>query len=275
MKFGLTVPYGDVRPFHRFAAEAEAAGWDGIFAGGAIWYVDPIVLLTSAAMVTRRIRLGTLILPAPLLKPWKIAGEYAALDNLSEGRVTLGLGAGAVWMGWQCFPDESTDKIARAEMLDETIDILTGLFAGKQFDYDGKHFHLKLTRMEGEHFPPRPVQKPRIPLWCVGVWPRKKSMLRALRCDGLIPQHINAQGQFDEMRPADLREMKEFIAANRPSADPFDIIVEGKAAEMSQGEVQEKVGSWTEAGATWWMEGLWGLTPEQALERIRSGPPPK
>jgi hypothetical protein len=42
---------------------------------------------------------------------------------------------------------------------------------------------------------------------------------------------------------------------------------------MSKGEAQEKLGTWGESGATWWMEGLWGLNHDQALERIRSGPP--
>jgi hypothetical protein len=273
MKFGVEIPFGDVRGCHRLAVEAEAAGWDGIFVSDAIWCVDPIVLLTSAAMVTQRIRLGTMILPAPLLKPWKIASEYAALDNLSEGRVTLGLGAGAVWMGWQSFPDEKTGKKERGEMLSETIELLTHLFGGKQFDYDGKHFHLKLTLLEEMHYPPRPVQQPRIPLWCVGVWPRMKSMRRVLMCDGLIPQRINAQGEFEEVRPADLRAMKMYVEENRTLTTPFDIVVGGKTAEMSAAEVQEKLGTWSEAGATWWTEGLWGLNLEQALERVRSGPP--
>ena len=128
-----------------------------------------MVALSAGAMVTSRIRLGTMVIPAPLRKPWKVASESAALDNLSDGRAILGLGAGAVWMGWQGFPDEVTDTRARAELLDESIDILTLLFRRKQFDYDGKYYHIKLTLVDEMYYPPAPVQQPRIPLWCVGV----------------------------------------------------------------------------------------------------------
>ena len=153
MKFGLVLPYAPARHDAELARLAEAAGWDGVFLGDAIWCVDPMIVLTAAAMVTTRIRLGTLVIPMPLRIPWKLASESAALDNLSDGRLILGLGTGAVWMGWQCFPDEVTDTKARAEMLDEGIDILTLLFQGKQFDYDGRHYHVRLTQMEERHFP--------------------------------------------------------------------------------------------------------------------------
>jgi alkanesulfonate monooxygenase SsuD/methylene tetrahydromethanopterin reductase-like flavin-dependent oxidoreductase (luciferase family) len=55
-------------------------------------------------------------------------------------------------------------------MLAETIDILTLLYLRKSFDYDGTHFHLKLTRLAEQYYPPRPVQQPRIPLWVEGLW---------------------------------------------------------------------------------------------------------
>ncbi|TLN14334.1 LLM class flavin-dependent oxidoreductase, partial [bacterium] len=126
MKFGVALPYLSAREIAELAALAEEHAWDGAFVGDAIWTVDPIVSLTAAAMRTQRIRLGVMVVPVPLRKPWKIASESAALDNLSGGRLTLALATGAVWMGWQGFPDEVTDTKQRAEMLDETIDILTG-----------------------------------------------------------------------------------------------------------------------------------------------------
>jgi alkanesulfonate monooxygenase SsuD/methylene tetrahydromethanopterin reductase-like flavin-dependent oxidoreductase (luciferase family) len=138
--------------------------------------MDPMICLSAAAMTTSRIKLGTIVIPVPLRRPWKIASESLALDHLSDGRVILGLATGAVWMGWHAFPDEVTDTRARAEMLDETIDILTLLYQRQQFDYDGKHYHLKLTQMDLMHYPPKPIQQPRIPLWVVGVWPRMKTM---------------------------------------------------------------------------------------------------
>jgi alkanesulfonate monooxygenase SsuD/methylene tetrahydromethanopterin reductase-like flavin-dependent oxidoreductase (luciferase family) len=151
MKFGLALPYNQAGNVPRWASLAEEAGWDGCFLGDAIWCEDPMMILAAAAMTTRKIRLGTLIVPAPLRRPWKLASESLALDRLSNGRFTLGLGVGAVWMGWQGFPDEVTNTKARAAMLDETIDILTILNQSKQIDYEGNHHHLKLTLVDEMH----------------------------------------------------------------------------------------------------------------------------
>jgi hypothetical protein len=273
IQYGLTMPYGPARATARYAQLAEENGWDGIFAGDAIWCVDPMISLTAAAMRTKRIRLGTMVIPVPLRKPWKIASESIALDHLSGGRLTLGLGAGAVWMGWQGFPDVVTDTKARAEMLDETIDILTLLYQRIPFDYDGKHYHLKLTLVDEMHYPPKPVQQPRIPLWCVGIWPRMKSMRRVLKCDGLLPMKMNEKGELVELTPADIREMKAFIDANRTLTTPFDIVVEGQTGGLSAEQARQKIQPWVEAGATWWVEGMWEKNEEQVIERIRLGPP--
>src|SRR5574339_767711 len=200
LKFGLALPYGSARTAANLASLAEEAGWDGCFLGDAIWCEDPMIALTAAAMTTRRIRLGPMIIPAPLRRPWKIASESIALEHLSDGRLTLGLGAGAVWMGWQSFPDEVTDTRARAEMLDETIDILTLLYQRKPFDYDGKHYHLKLTQMELQHYPPKPVQQPRVPLWCVGLVGHPQSLQRTLKCDGIIVEKRGADVPAQDLR---------------------------------------------------------------------------
>jgi alkanesulfonate monooxygenase SsuD/methylene tetrahydromethanopterin reductase-like flavin-dependent oxidoreductase (luciferase family) len=273
MKFGVTLGYLGARTMVDLACEAEAAGWDGYLLGEAIWTMDPWVTLGAAAVCTERIRLGTMVTPMPLTNPWKLAGESNALDHLSGGRAILALGMGAVWMGWQGWPDQVTDTRARAEMLDEGIDILMLLYQRKQFDYDGRHYRLKLTLVDEMHYPPSPVQQPRLPIWVVGVWPRMKSMRRVLKCDGLIPHVIGADGTFGEVRPDDLRAMRAYVEANRTLDTPFDVIVEGSTAGLGAAEARAKLTPWTEAGATWWIETLYGLAPEQIIERIRQGPP--
>jgi alkanesulfonate monooxygenase SsuD/methylene tetrahydromethanopterin reductase-like flavin-dependent oxidoreductase (luciferase family) len=273
MKYGVALPYVDARSVADLAQIAEQHGWDGVFMGDAIWCTDPMIALSAAAMVTSRIRLGVMVIPVPLRKPWKIASEAAALDNLSGGRLILGLATGAVWMGWHAFPDEVTDTRARAEMLDETIDILTLLFRGKQFDYDGKHYHLRLSQLDETHFPPRPVQQPRIPLWVAGAWPRRKSMQRVLKCDGLLPNKLSPEGKFEEVLPGDLREMKTYVDSNRTDETPFDFIAEGKTAGMDSDQIREKLAPWVEAGATWWVESMWGASMEEVKEKLQQGPP--
>ncbi len=195
IKFGITLPYGDARLVAELAHDAEEAGWDGVFVGDAIWCVDPLIQLTAAAMMTSRIRLGTMVLAMPLRKPTHVASESMAIDRLSQGRLILGLGTGATWMGWQAFPDEIIDTKERAEMLDEAIDIITRLHQSEQFDYDGKHYHIKLTQLDTVHYPPKTIQQPRVPIWIPGVWPRKKSMKRVLKCDGLLPFKMSPEGK--------------------------------------------------------------------------------
>lgn len=273
MKFGIALPYTTPRAVARLSQLVEETGWDGVFLGDAIWCEDPMIGLAAAAMTTSRIRLGTMITPVPLRIPWKLASESLALDHLSAGRLTLGLGAGAVWMGWQAFPDEVTGAKSRAEMLEETIDILSLLYQRKQFDYDGKHYHLKLTRMDLMHYPPKPVQQPRIPLWCVGLLPHGKSMRRTLKCDGLIVEKRNKDNKPEDVTPQDIREIKAYVDANRTSSTPFDIVLNGSTTDLAPAQTQEKLQALAEAGVTWWIEGLWEATEEQAVERIRHGPP--
>jgi alkanesulfonate monooxygenase SsuD/methylene tetrahydromethanopterin reductase-like flavin-dependent oxidoreductase (luciferase family) len=273
LKFGLALPYTGARAIANLAQLAEESGWDGVFVGDAVWCEDPMISLTAAAMVTQRIRLGTLITPVPLRKPWKIASESIALERLSNGRLTLGLGTGAVWMGWQAFPDETSDAKSRAEMLDETIEILTLLYQRKQFDYEGKHYHLKLTELDEQYYPPRPIQQPGIPLWAVGLWPRVRSIRRALKCDGIIVEKINSEGTGEEATPADIRELRGFVEANRALSTPFEIVMSGQTSALEPDRAKEKFAGLAEAGLTWWVEGFWGDAEEKVADYIKQGPP--
>ncbi len=232
-----------------------------------------MIALAAAAMTTSRIRLGTLIIPVPLRRPWKIASESIAVDHLSDGRLILGLGTGAVWMGWQGFPDEVTDNKARVEMLDETIDILTLLYQRKQFDYDGKHYHLKLSAVDEIYYPPKPVQQPRIPLWAPAIWMRKNSMARILKCDGVIVEKLGADGSPEEVSPADVSQIKAFVDGNRSLTTPFDIVINGNTKGLDGAQQRNKILPLAEAGATWWIEELIGESEEAIIDHIRRGPP--
>jgi hypothetical protein len=100
-----------------------------------------------------------------------------------------------------------------------------------------------------------------------------KSMRRILKCDGLLPQKMNSKGEFDEVTPDDLRQMKAYIDTNRSLTTPFDYVAEGKTGGLDQSQLTEKMQVWSEAGATWWVEGLWEATEEQAADRLAQGPP--
>jgi hypothetical protein len=274
MKFGFVLPYGDARAAADFAHEAEEAGWDGFFVWEPVWGIDAWVSLTAAAMRTERIRLGTMITPVSRMRPWELASKTATLDNLSHGRVILAVGLGAPDTGFESF-GEVTDRKTRAELLDEGLDIVTGLWRGQPFSYDGKHYHLKPTTFAP---PPPPAQKPRIPIWVVGAWPRLKSMERVLRYDGLLPNAMTARGRHRKATPKDIQAMKAFVNGKRKTRTAFDIIVEGITPGDSPRKASAIVRKWAKAGATWWIEAMWSAPRganglKAVLKRIKQGPP--
>ncbi len=129
MKYGFVLPLGSPREAAELAYEAERAGWDGFFVWEPVWGFDAWVMLAAAAVRTSRIKLGTMITPVSRMRPWKLAGETVALDHLSAGRLVLSVGLGAIDNGFEAFGEE-TDRRVRAELLDEGLDILTGLWKG-------------------------------------------------------------------------------------------------------------------------------------------------
>ncbi len=274
MKYGFVFPGGDARAIADMSREAEAAGWDGVFVWEPVWGVDAWVSLTAAAMQTERIMLGTMLTPLSRMRPWKLASETATLDRLSNGRVILAVGLGALDSGFEAF-GEVADRKTRAELLDEGLDILTGLWQGQPFNYSGKHYTVKETTFSP---PPPPVQQPRIPIWVVGAWPRMRSMQRVLRYDGLLPYVVDSDGKGREATPDDVREMRAFIEQNRAETTLFDIISEGETPGDDPERATSIVRPWADAGATWWNETMWGTldkpTSMSAVRaRINQGPP--
>ncbi|HET7036850.1 MAG TPA: LLM class flavin-dependent oxidoreductase [Thermomicrobiaceae bacterium] len=269
MRYGFVLPQGDARTAANLAREAEQAGWDGFFVWEPVWGIDAWVALTAAAMVTERIRLGTMLTPLSRMRPWKLASETVTLDQLSGGRVILAVGLGAPDTGFASFGEETRRK-ERAELLDEGLDILTGLWRGQPFSYQGKHYQVSPTEFAP---PPPPRQQPRIPIWVVGAWPHAKSMRRALRYDGIIPSVIDAQGAR-AANADEVRQIRDHIAEQRTDSAPFDIVAEGTTPGDDPARAAEILGPWREAGVTWWIESLWE-TPdlETVARRLRQGPP--
>jgi alkanesulfonate monooxygenase SsuD/methylene tetrahydromethanopterin reductase-like flavin-dependent oxidoreductase (luciferase family) len=275
MRYGFVLPGGDARTAADLAHEAERAGWDGFFMWEPVWGIDPWVSLAAAAMRTERIRLGTLLTPVSRRRPWKLASETVTLDRLSGGRVILSVGLGALESGFTAF-GEVTDRKTRAELMDEGLDILTGLWRGQPFRYHGKHYRVAETSFSP---PPPPVQQPRIPIWVVGAWPRPRSMRRVLRYDGLLPMLMDENGQPRQATLDEIRAMRAYVAAHRTETTPFDIVVEG---EDTPGDDPERAAAmvrpWVEAGATWWIESRWNARGQPdgldlVRRRIQQGPP--
>jgi len=274
MRYGFVLPFGDARAAAELAQFAESSGWDGFFVWEAAWGVDAWVALTAAAMRTERIKLGTMLTPLSRMRPWKLASETATLDNLSGGRVILAVGLGAIDSGFAAF-GEVTDRRTRAELLDEGLDIVTGLWVGQPFNYSGKHYTIRETTFAP---PASPVQQPRIPIWVVGAWPRERSMRHALRYDGLLPNVIGEDGTARNPTGEDLAAMRDYVVANRTEEGPFEIIMEGETPGDDPAAAAAIVAPWSTAGTTWWLETRWQLPREPesfpaVRERIAQGPP--
>jgi alkanesulfonate monooxygenase SsuD/methylene tetrahydromethanopterin reductase-like flavin-dependent oxidoreductase (luciferase family) len=274
MRFAIYVPcfgaFADARTLADLAHAAEDTGWDGFFvwdhilAGAGVPMADPWIALAAMAMRTERIRLGALVTPLPRRRPWKVAREAVTLDHLSGGRLTFGAGIGGDWEREYSAFGEPADDRAHAVMLDEALDILTGLWRGEPFSHDGEHYHIRDVT-----FLPKPLQEPRIPIWIAGVWPHKAPFRRAARFDG-----VAALADERQLTPADVREMMSYIHQHRPGNAPFDVATVGFTGDMPVGEAANLLADYADAGVTWWQEGFWpDSTVADARARIQQGPP--
>ncbi|MBI5960905.1 MAG: LLM class flavin-dependent oxidoreductase [Chloroflexi bacterium] len=254
MRFGIDLPnfgpFSDPFVVIEFARLAEQAGWDGFF----LWdhidrptqhpLVDPWMTLAAVAVNTQRIKIGALVTPLPRRRPWKVARQAVALDQLSRGRLIFGAGLGTGRSEeWGNF-GEQTDAKARGGMLDEGLDILTGLWSGQPFSYTGQYY-----RVGGSTFTPPPVQQPRIPIWIAGAWPNKAPFRRAARWDGMCP--LLPEGNT----LAHLKDAIEFTQSCRADpAAPFDFVYITGPVSRDPAQFADQVAQAEAMGVTWWIE---------------------
>ena len=278
---GLAVPCFAEDPMElaRLGIEAERAGFDGFFlwdhmvfsnTGEGPPIVDPWLVLAVVAASTTRIRLGTMITPVPRRRPWQLARETTTLDRLSNGRLILGVGIGSPAYGDFGIFHEPSGERERAELLDEGLDVLAGLWSGEKFSYQGSHFTVDPVR-----FTPTPVQRPRIPVWVGGVLPAARPIARAARWDGMVPIRF-AGGSLVRPSAEDIAETAATLAAARgsataaagnaaagqasgpagqaaaPAAD-YDMVVWAEIA-AEPAKVPEIAIPYQASGATWWIE---------------------
>lgn len=264
IRCGAVIPGGTAADQRDLGILAEQAGWDGVFVWEAAYGPDAWTMLAAIAARTERVRLGTMLTPLPWRRPWKVASQVAALDQLSGGRAILAVGVGAVGTD---LPDtgEVTDLRGRAELLDEGIDLVRTLWEGGR-SYRGQHYSYQTGRMDLTRAA-QPVQE-RIPIWVVGVWPAVRSMRRALRCDGVIPQY-RLDGRDPE--PQDARAVRGWLTEN--GAPPgFDVIADGETPAGDTAAAAATVAGWAQAGCTWWLETRWQDSSTFGA-RVAAGPP--
>ncbi|MFF0543391.1 LLM class flavin-dependent oxidoreductase [Nocardia thailandica] len=254
-------PFGelaDPRVTAALAAEAEAAGFDGVFlwdhlvrprdrglAVGETW-----TALAAMATATAWVRLGTRVTPVSRRRPAELARQAVALDQLSGGRCVLGVGLGGDTGGEFTRLGEATDLRERARLLDEGLAVITALWTGEPVEHRGPRFVV-----DDLVFTPRPVQRPRIPVWVAAQSVRDAPLRRAARYDGLCP----------EGSPDDVARMLDIVAGHRGDLTGYDVVVAG----TDPGDAA----AYARAGATWWPTQVpEHTTAAAAAALVRRGP---
>jgi len=239
----------------RLAAEAEEAGWHGVFVWDHLRWrapvrqvADPWITLAAIATTTERLRFGPMVTPLARRRPAKVAKETATLDRLSGGRLTLGVGLGSNRFGDELrATGEELDDRRRAQMLDESLEILAAAWSGEPVHHHSRHY-----TVDGISFLPRPVQRPGVPVWAAGLPGNVKPLRRAARHDGFFPVNLEHPDQVAEivttityLRQAETTPY-DFAIPLPPGADPAP---------------------YAKAGATWW---LVEFSPEtMSLDQVR------
>ena len=254
---------------------AEEAGWDGFFLWDHLLWddpeghvADPTVVISAAGARTERIRIAIMVNSLARRRAAKVARETATLDVLTAGRLIVGAGLGTLPSEFTAF-GESADPRVRAARLDESLHLLDAFWTGQPVTFHGEY----LTAA-GVTMLPRPVQRPRIPVWCGGRWPNTRPFRRAARWDGVMPIHTG-YGLGETMPPAELRAILAYTQEHRKETGPFDVALEGRTDGLAADRGGQLVASYVRAGLTWWIEALgwWRGTPAEAMTRVRQGPP--
>jgi alkanesulfonate monooxygenase SsuD/methylene tetrahydromethanopterin reductase-like flavin-dependent oxidoreductase (luciferase family) len=267
MRWGISSPnIGDPTKLVDLAVAAEAAGWHGFF----LWdhlhlrrvmrldVHDPWVLLGAAATRTSRVLLGPLVTPVARRRPQVLAKQVTTLDHLSAGRAVLGVGLGVPAEEEYGAFGEPVDPRTHAAMLDDGLAVIEGLWRGEPFSHSGPHY----TVVHAD-FLPRPVQRPRPPIWVAGRWPNIRPLQRAARWEGVVP--LAASGE--PLTPEIVGKVVEQIAALRGGLDGFDVVAT-IAPDHDPAEYEA-------AGATWAIESIWPWPDtwyEELLARCEQGP---
>jgi hypothetical protein len=317
MRFGIYVgnclSFASVTALRRLATEAEAAGWDGFF----IWdhmliaedvpVIDAQVALAAIAAATAADgpirRIGALVTPLARRRPWKFAREIAALQELSEGRMVVGVGLGDP-TDFDFASTEADTPKERARALDDSLELLGRFWSG-----EGVSWSRPAARggdqpgaPSVEATPFLPVPWPAPPIWVAGsvfrddeanapapvlsadeYRPRlaERSMKqptrpfrRAARHQGLFPLAV----PWDNSAPLTAAELERAIRLAFPSEPPppgYDVVVTGRASGPSAPTTAAELAKLEEAGATWWLEAPDDMASlDEAIALVRNGPPP-
>jgi probable F420-dependent oxidoreductase len=173
MRFAISIPQfysdGEFDPaaFRAYFARAEELGFHSAWAQeqvlGPAPQLGPIETMTYAAACTKRLRLGCAVFVSTLHSPVHLAKSLSTLDQLSGGRIEIGVGTGGKGRQFAAFGVDPGRYVAR---FTESLALMKALWTDARITFDGKFWQLQDAAME-----PKPFQKPFPPIWFGGSGP--------------------------------------------------------------------------------------------------------
>ena len=146
------------------ACSAERLGFSDVwltehyFTGESV-YSDSLMFAAALAMKTERIRIGFAVVQMPFHHPVRLAVQLALLDNLSKGRIDVGIGKGTVYNEYE-FVGHGLRSTDSRERMEEAVDIIERAWREAPLSYDGRFHKVHIPAIR-----PKPVQQPGQPLW--------------------------------------------------------------------------------------------------------------
>lgn len=291
MRAGLALPHygfseaGEDLSWPRLAAAAQRAerlGFDSVWISDHFFLslgrygaadepfgaAEPLTTLAGLAAITERVRLGTLVLCTTFRHPALVAKAASVIDQVSGGRLDLGLGAGWYEQEHRAFGYDFPPVGERFGILEETLEVLGLLFADGPASFEGEHFTLREAWNN-----PRPVRSPRPPLLVGG-----KGGPRMLR---LVARHADGWNTVWAWTPEDYAERARALdaACEREGRDPatvrrslglYTLVGEDDAdvADRHRRLLEAVPGGPVEGDLDAWRETHLAGTPDEVLDRL-------
>jgi F420-dependent oxidoreductase-like protein len=247
-------PYAELRDFAR---EAERIGVESFwvsdhFFGGPVGVPDrncleAWTLLAALARDTTRIRLGVLVTAAQYRNPALLAKIVAGVDQMSDGRVEFGIGAGWKAEEYRAYGFDFPAAGARVEQLKDTLEICRRLWTSDRATYHGKHY-----RIEDAVCAPKPAQRPHPPIWVGGSGSRVMRLAARYAAGFDLGRRGPAGAPLtaDEMAAAlaEVRKVCDDAKREGPIALSHWVGAELRADDASKRELLDRIRGYERAG---------------------------
>lgn len=218
MFYVLECPDGDYqRAYKEMLGQVEYAeelGFDSVWLaehhGSAYGSLpSPQVAMSAIAMITERMRIGLAVSILPFDNPVRVAEDFAMVDVISKGRLDLGVGRGYQPREFKMLGLADQQQHSR-EIFEESLEVIIGLWENESFSYEGKFF-----QVEDVSITPKPVQKPRPPIYVAAISPTTFELVRKYDLNVLVTPTLMS---LDELKGFVLKAKKDLVAAGHDPA---------------------------------------------------------